>query len=316
MPFGVHEVAFGGGAQELIHVPPSRVTSATASIANLTEADDSVDRFVLASGPATLDSYTATLTTAAGAGQASPRLMTHAGALATAGRAYSIEAPDGRHENFTAEAVSATTLRSATPLSGAYPIGSVVRGVQISCTFPAPAAADEDLFDGDPPIRVRWAYTAADGGLWNVDELVRLVRGKPTARNLGAVELDLRTTKPEIVRSLGIDPATLRNLIASVARRLVADLRGKHIEPDAFLTGDEGFELLKQAVVLEIAEDGHAPANIDAPGYAALQSQKFGRMWMNATRGSDPTNAVVIDRESDTAPAGGSKKIRSPWRRG
>lgn len=315
MAFGVHETAFEGGAQPLVHVPPSRVASATAAIENLTVSVDSPDRFVLASAPAIVDTYSATLTAAAGAGQADPRLMTHASSSATAGNSYVIETVDGRHELFVAEAVSATTIRTAAPLSGAYPIGSLVRGVQLSCTFPAPAAADEQLFDGNPPLRVRWIYTTA-AGLHMVDELVLLVRGTPAARYLGAVELDMRTTKQELVRLLGTQGATLRNLIASVARRLTSDLRSKSIEPDRFLNGDEGFELLKQACVLEIAEDGIAPASMNPSEWAALQAQKFGRMWMQATRGTDSTTSTVVSRESDTADAGSSKQRRSPWRRG
>lgn len=316
MAFGLHEVLFGGGARDLTHVPPSRVASATVQVEDLTEADDSADRFIVSSGAATIDAYSTTTTAAAGAGQPDPRVLTHAGATATAGRVYEVTAPDGRHELFTAEAATATTLRSAVPLSGAYPTGSTVRGVQLSCTFPAPAAADEDLFDANPPIRVRWAYTAADGSAWRVDELVRLTRGTPAARGLAAVELNLRTTKPELVRGLGPQGSALRNLVASVASRLTSELRSKGIEPDRFFSGDEGFELLKQACVLEMAEDGIAPANMDAAGYAALQAQKFSRMWMNATRGTDSAVAATTSRNDDTAAPGSSKAVRSPWRRG
>lgn len=316
MSLGMHEVLFEGGARVLSHVPPSRVASATAQIEDLTEPDDGADRFILASGAATVDSYSTTSTAAAGAGQLDPRVVTHAGATAAAGVPYEITAPDGRHELFVAEATTATTLRSAVPLSGAYPSGSTVRGVQLTCTFPAPAAADADLFDANPPIRVRWSYTAADGTTWRVDELVRLVRGTSSARHLGAVELDLRQTKAEIVRLLGPQASALRNLVASVARRLTADLRGKGIEPDLYFAGDEGFELLKQACVLEIAEDGIAPANVEATGYAALQAQKFARMWMQATRGTDSTVAANLHRNDDTAAPGSSRAVRSPWSRG
>ncbi|MBK6920560.1 MAG: hypothetical protein IPH07_24380 [Deltaproteobacteria bacterium] len=316
MAAGFHEVLFEGGAQDLIHVPPSRVASASVQVEDLTEPDDGADRFIVANGAATVDSYSTTSTAAAGAGQPDPRLVTHAGATATAGRAYEITASDGRRELFAAETVTATTLRSATPLSGAYASGATVRGVQLSVAFPSLAAADADIFEADHPLRVRWQYTAPDGATWRVDELVRLVRGSATARHLAAVELDLRASKCELVRLLGPQASALRNLVASVSRRLTADLRGKGIDPNRYFAGDEGYELLKQACVLEMAEDGLAPANMDAAGFAALQSQKFGRMWQQATRGSDSAVAATTTRVDDTAAAGSSKVVRSPWRRG
>lgn len=316
MAAGVHEVLFEGGARVLTHVPPSRVASATVAIEDLTASTDDTDRFVLSASAADVDSYSATTTAAAGAGQSDPRLVTHDGTAGTAGTVYEITAPDGQHELFTTEAVTGSTLRSAVPLTGRFASGSTVRGVQLSCTFPAPAAADADLFEADVPLRVRWSYTATDGTVWRVDELVRLVRGTSSARHLAAIELELRRTKPELVRLLGTQPSMLRDLVASVSRRLTADLRSKGIEPDRYFSGDEGFELLKQACVLEIAEDGIAPANVDASTYAAMQSQKFARMWMAATRGTDSTVAAELTRADDTAPAGSSRARRSPWRRG
>ena len=54
----------------------------------------------------------------------------------------------------------------------------------------------------------------------------------------------------------------------------------------------------------------------DLGSFAASQGAKFGRMWMQATRGTDSFTATVVNRESDTAPAGASKVSRSPWARG
>lgn len=316
MPFGVHEVLFEGGDQTLIHVPPSRAAAATVSIVDLTEGAESDDRIVLASSAATVDSYNVSITAAAGAGQADPRLMTHAGALATAGRAYVIETADGRHELFFAEAVSATTIRSATPLSGAYATGSTVRGVQLSCVFPSAVAADEQRFDIDAPMRVQWSYTGSDGSAWNVTELVRLVRSHASKRNLGDVEAELRRTKAELVRAMGSEAATLRNLISRVASRLTAELRATDVEPETWLAGDAGFELLFQAVVLQIAEDGFYPATRDPQQYVDDQARAYARLWSSLVRGKSSTNAAEVDRTTDMAPAGASKKVRSPWGRG
>ncbi len=315
MARGVHEVIFGGGAQDLVHVPPTRVASATVVIEDLTQPDDGQDRFILAAGAAAVDSYDATITAAAGAGQADPRLMTHAGSTATAGRTYVIEASDGRHELFEAEAVSATTIRASGPLSGAYASGSHVRGVQLSCVFPALAAADEDLFDGDPPIRVLWGYTIS-GQLWRVSELVRLGRNRPSQRSLGEVETALRSSWPELVKMLSPHGNRLRDLVAASSRRLDARLRSRGIDPEALLAGAAGFELLLQRCLLTIAEQGFHPATRDAQLFVDEQAREFARLWESTTVGTSAHGAADVDRDSDTAAPGTSRKTRSPFVRG
>lgn len=315
MARGVHEVIFGGGAQDLVHVPPARVTSATVAIEDLTKDDEADDRFVVASAAATLDSYDITTTAVSGAGQADPRLMTHAGSAATAGRAYAIESSDARYELFEAEGVAATTIRARGPLSGVYASGSHVRGVQLSVAFPALAAADEDLFDGDPPLRVRWTYTIS-GQLWRVDELVRLVRSRSFARSLAEVELSLRTSWPELVKSVSPKGNALRDIVRGVASRLDARLRGQGVDPETALTGALGFELLLQRCVLHLGESGYAPSNRDVQLFVDEQAREFARLWQTTITGSTSRGAADVDRESDTAPRGSSKKTRNPFVRG
>ena len=315
MARGVHEVIFGGGAQDLVHVPPTRVASATVAIEDLTQPDDGADRFILASGAAALDSYDATITVAAGAGQADPRLMTHAGALAVAGRTYAIETADGRSELFEAEAVSATTLRSKGPLSGAYAIGSHVRGVRLVAVFPLASAADEDLFDGDPALRVVWRYTIA-GQVWNVDELVRLVRGRPSSRSLGEVETALRSAWPEVIKAMSPHGNRLRDLVSRAAARLDARLRSRGINTESLLAGAAGFELLLQFCVLQIAEQGFHPSTRDPQMFVDEQAREFARLWEWIAVGASAHGAADVDRDSDTAPPGSSRVTRSPFTRG
>jgi hypothetical protein len=315
MARGVHEIAYGGGTQALVHVPPSRVSSATVFVEDLTKADDASDRFIVASGAATVDSYNITTTAAAGAAQADPRLMTHAGSAATVGTTYAIEAADGRTELFVADAASATTIRAKTALSGAYASGSTVRGTQLSVDFPSASAADEDLFEDNPAIRVTWVYTC-QGTTYRVAEIVRLVRNKSSQRNLGEVETALRQRWPELVKSIAPYGSALREHVRGQADRLDARLRGKGLDPEQLLAGVAGFELLLQRCVLHFAESGHHPATRDPQMFVDEQSREFARLWEHITVGHSSVGAADVDRISDTAPAGSSKKARSPFVRG
>jgi hypothetical protein len=308
----MHEVLYGGGAQALVHVPPVRVASATVAVEDLTEPDDGADRFIVASGAATLDSYSVTITAGAGPAEANPRLLTHAGATATVGRTYAIEAANGQTELFVCDGATATTITSKTPLTGSYATGATVRGVQLSVDFPALAAADEDLFEGDPPVRATWTYTAA-GTLHKVAELVRLVRNKSSQRSLGRVETELRARWEELVKQLPNHSNALRDIVRGCADRLDARLRGRGMDAEALLSGSLGFELLLQRVVLHLAECGYHPATRDAQLFVEAQDREFARLWESLTVGRSTEGAADVNRESDTAPHGSSKRSRSPF---
>lgn len=314
MARGFHDVLYLGGAQTLRHVPPGRVASATCQIEDLTQDEEGDDRFILAAGAATVDSYNVATTADAGAGEADPRLLTHAGAAATAGRSYVIESTTGEYEVFEAAAVTSTTVRARVPFSGFYPSGSAIRGVELSCSFPSLAAADETLFDGNPPLRVRWTYTL--DRIYQPDELVRLVRHKPGDQHLGAVENALRTSWYELVKAIPRKGNALRDLVSSVSDRLQAKLRSRGIEPESFLVGAPGLELLQQACVLRLADQGCHPENRDPQAFRDEQEAEFARLWSWLTQGRDADGSTVVDRASDTAPTGTSKRVRTIWARG
>jgi hypothetical protein len=190
-----------------------------------------------------------------------------------------------------------------------------VRGVQLSVQFPALAAADEDLFDGDPPCRVTWIYTAL-GETHRVTELVRLVRNKASQRHLGECETALRTRWTELVKQLPPHGNALRDLVKGQADRLDARLRGKGVDSEALLAGSLGFELLVQRCVLHMAESGYFPATRDPQMFVDEQSREFARLWEALTIGHSSIGATDVERQSDTAAPGSSKKARSPFVRG
>lgn len=315
MARGYHDVLYLGGAQTLVHVPPGRVASATVQIEDLTQDEEGDDRFILASTAATVDSHNVATTADAGAGEADPRLLTHAGTSPSVGHSYAIESTTGAYEIFEVASVTSTTVRAKVPFSGVYPSGSTIRGVELSCSFPSLSASDEDLFDGNPPLRVRWTYTFEDR-LHQPDELIRLVRHKPGQAGLGAVEAALRSSWWELVKQIPRQANALRDLIASVSDRLQTKLRARGIEPEAFLLGAPGIELLQQACVLRLADQGCHPENRDPQAFRDEQEAEFARLWSWLTQGRSAEGAADVSRVDDTAPTGTSKRYRSVFARG
>lgn len=314
MADGLHEIYYGGVDQPLVHVPLARASSATYAVEDLTESDDGATRFLVNAGTAaTVDTYSNTLTVAAGPGAADPRLLTFsAGTAPTTGRRYLVEHADGRAELVLCVGGSTTTMRISAPLQGSYPIGATVRGVEVSGTFPTAAAADEDRFESDEPCRVTWTYTMR-GLQWRVSELIRLQRVRGEARYVGDVVIALQEGWPELV-TLGVPTSGgIESMVRYAARRLDTRLRGKGIEPAEFFAGAQGFDLLLQRTVMHFADSGFAPKSRAADLFREEQRKEFSIMWDGLTVGSTGKGTTDLDRSTDTAHAGPSKKTRNPF---
>lgn len=177
----VHSVKYGQGAQTLYHVPrdhlgfPTRVSSATLVIEDFTEGATSSGRTVLASGAATVDAASEQLTAAAGRSQADSRLFTVASTTGfDEGRVYLVAPTStgdaGEREEWTCARVESTTIRPSQVITGAYPIGAYLLGVEISGEFPAAVANDEDLAIRDGrDYQAIWTYTI--DGIVHVDRV-------------------------------------------------------------------------------------------------------------------------------------------------
>jgi hypothetical protein len=311
MADGLHEVYFGGGDQPLVHLPLARASAATYLVEDLTESDDGPARELVASTAATVDSYANAITVAAGPGAADPRLLTFAAGVApTVGRRYLLEHADGRGEIVRCVGGSTTTMRLLAPLQGTYPSGATVRGVEVSGTFPSAAAADENRFESDEPCRVTWTYTMR-GLQWRVSELIRLQRSRAEARYLGDVVIALQEGWAELVMLAPPTGQSVENMVRYAARRLDSRLRGKNIEPAEFFSGEQGFDLLLQRTVLHFADSGFAPKSRTPDLFREEQRKEFAIMWDGLTVGSSGKGTTDVDRATDTAHAGPSKKSRS-----
>lgn len=314
MADGLHEVYYGGGDQSLVHVPLARASSATYAIEDLTESDDGPLRFIVAAAtPATVDAYSQTLSATAGRGEADPRLVTiTAGTAPTIGRRYLLEAADGRGELVTCVGGTTTTVRLAAPLSGSFPSGSTIRGVEVSGTFPSAAAADEDRFESDEPCRITWTYTMR-GLVWRVAEYVRLQRSRGEARHIADVVKALQLGWEELVIGAGAHERAIENVVSYAARRIDARLRGKGIEPAEFYAGAQGFDVLLQRAVLHLADLGHHPKTRNPDAFREEQRKEFALLWDGLTVGAVGKGSTETDRSTDTAAAGPRRTIRNPF---
>lgn len=314
MADGLHEVYFGGGNQSLVHVPLARPSSASYAIEDLTESDDGAARFIVAAATAaTVDSYNQTLSAAAGPREADPRLVTFTtGTAPTVGVWYALEHADGRSERVLCVGGTTTTLRCSVPLAGSFPIGSTIRGIQTSGTFPLAAAADEDRFENDEPCRVTWSYTMR-GLTWNISELVRLQRSRAEARHLAEVAGALQLGWPELVMQACPTPDALDQIVRYAARRIDARLRGKSIEPAEFFSGTQGFDVLLQRSLLHLADLGHYPKTRQAEAFREDCRKEFALLWDGLTVGQSGKGTIDLDRGTDTAGPGSSRMSRNPF---
>lgn len=166
-------IRYGQGGQTIRWVPvdeqgiPRRVTSATYSIVDLREAEDTSRRTVVASTAATASSVSTTITAAAGPSTANPRLvsLSSVSGIRTGG-VYQLQHPSAAvDETITAARVNATALQLQTTrsITRAFPNGSALVGLELEATFPADVANDETRLDlGGGPFCVVWVYTIGE----------------------------------------------------------------------------------------------------------------------------------------------------------
>lgn len=302
---GMHEILRDGGDQTLTHVPPTRVATATYVIEDLTLDTDNAAR-ILASGSATVDSLSETTIAASGVGQTNPRRIAITNSTAVAGRTYEIVSDDGTTERLRCDAVTTSAVLTSGRMSGLYPVGSSLQGIELRATFPTASAANDDLADDERPLRVVWTYTYA-GRTVRVPELVRIVRqsADPTPY-LAAAETRLRETWPELVAQLPARGNSLALLVRGEGTALAAKLRVQGLDPAGFLMGDPGMECLVLSCVWKFGKMGFSPRGWDSCDQWAEESKRdFLNMWNATTANGGPgLDAAGVDRVTDTAATG------------
>jgi hypothetical protein len=307
---GLHEIYRGQGDQSLVHVPPFRVSSATYVIEDLTVGNENDPNRVIGSGAATVDTLSELLTATSGATTTDSRRINVVAPAAEAGHFYCVEAADGQQETHRLEGVAGTYVTAAGYLSSSYGVTARLRGIEISATFPAAAAARAELQEEERPLRVVWSYSIG-GQLVQAREAVRVLRaGSATRAYLGRVEAMLREDWPELVTAIGPHASAVKNLVRSCDRELTAKLRLRGIAPDTFLAGDQGLEALLARCVWRFGERGHAPASTDIERWTEDAKRNYLNLWKAVTQEGAGKDTTETDRADDQAAAGSGTKRR------
>lgn len=307
---GLHTIYRDQGDQELVHVPPFAVASASYVIEDLSVSETDPTR-IIASGSATVDDLDETTTAAAGPRAALPRRVGITGTAAERGRTYWITSADGTQEPVVVEAVAANSITVAGRLSATYAIGSTLTGAEIRCTFPSAAAAREDLQEETRVLRVLWTYSI-DSRTVRVPEQIRVVRNAPELEAwLVPAETRLKQDWPELCQILGGGAEGVRNLVRSCAKATIADLRTMYQDPASILMGEQGFELLIRRCVYRFGELGHIPEGRDDKQTWVAQQRVQWRDLFKAMANGGGHSTAEIEPADDVAT--GTKRPRKRY---
>lgn len=234
-----HRIYFGKGAQALVTIPyragaPVRVVSGTYGIVDTRYSIDADEHVIVAAGTAaSIDAASTTTTAAAGRSSADPRALTLVSTAAlSVGSKYLLSGDKGNSEVVRIAAIaSATVARTASEIRGQYATGASLLGLQVSATFPADPAADDDNLDNEAWVIV-WSFA----GMPPIREAIHLERGEEA--QLATLD-DLQELDPDLSKTGGdrVDPSAA---LARAHKDLRVDLQMAGVEESDLLTGPLG----------------------------------------------------------------------------
>ncbi len=295
----LHRVYFGSGAQTLITIPhragsPVRVAAATYAILDSRYGVDSDDHVVVAAGTAaTVDAVSTTLTAKAGRGAADRRALTLTSTAGiTSGHTYLVTSPSGAAELVRVEdVVSGTVLRAASEIRGDYATASTFRGIEISATFPADPAADDDNLDSDAFLLV---WTIA--GFPPLRESIFIERGEEAQL---ATLADLALLDPHIPLAGGdrVSPAAA---LGQAHEDLRIDLQLAGVSESDLLAGPIGKSAVTYRAAFLVFQHGDDPVSErKARSYEARYQQLLNGLIV----GTKKPGVVALDKSEESAQA-------------
>lgn len=292
-----HTIIFGLTGQTLRHVPTGVVSGASFVLEDLFYPVGQAER-TIASGSATVASWSLTTDAAAGANQRNAkRIPVAATTGASIGAPAVIVTADGRRELFEVAAIaSGDYIEAAHELAGEFASGSTVYGVLVSASVPNDYAADETELQNEHPLRVKWTYTL-DGIERVVPELVEFARSGPSDALVGEAVTFLVKAYPDVAKRLP-DGAELAPIAVLMADDVAADLRAREIDPAQFSAGDRMRRLVVQRVLAHLGDLGYSPGNSDQTAWAERARIEYRRQLESLTIGR-PGNATAEPSKRD-----------------
>jgi len=276
---------------------PEYVSAATYSIEDLDRAQSDSAR-VIASGAATVPSFTLTLDAASGPEEADATLVQVA---ATAGPSIGdhcvVIAADGAFEAFEVEAISSNAyVRARSWLAGTYASSDTVRGVTITAPVSSALYNLEAALDDQRPLRVVWQYTLASGAIKRVSEIIELSRGNVAAWDTGPALATLRLGWPDLGGRV-LQGLTLEALAEYSSKVLRAEFIRRCIPHHDLMLGEPGQMLLVACMLSEAAKRGYSPGTRLLSDFAAEAANDFASEVEALTIGTQGAQSTQMDTE-------------------
>lgn len=286
--------------QTLTHVPMGQASSVTWSLEDLTVGSGAAGR-VLASGSASVASWTLTTSAEAGPNTLDSRKATVAATTgASIGAPAVIIAADGSRELVTIAAItSGASVKFEAGLSGTYPSGSTIAGVLLTAAIPDSIGSNTTLWNNQTPIRIVWTYTV-DGVIHRVPFPVLLDRHTQGDFPVADAVRKLKLLYPDIGSRLP-DAASLDKMAIELAEDVADDLRMRRIDPEQFLIGPTGTRILVSRMLSHMADQGYKPGHNESPDgeYAVWARGDYRRRLEALTVGLPPEGSQQTDVVND-----------------
>lgn len=299
-----HRVLFAETSQTLRHVPVDRfgrvvrVTSATYTLVDLRESEDSPER-ELGDGAATLGSVDTLLTTTAGASEADPTLVPVTSAAGvSAGHTYLLIAADGRRESFRVRRVDGTNVYATHELAGDYTTTARVQDVELAAAFPDDEAASESALEsGAGPYQVTWDYAIEDRP-YLVPETVWLTRYSVQPF---ITEGDVLIAYPTL-GMLARRRITIADGIAAATQDYVAEAESAGKDPTLYRATHIAKVAVRERVIEYVLR--WCGKFDEATTHEQAWSRYVNQMFVGVPKGG----AVTVSRTENTAVAGGDRR--------
>lgn len=304
-----NRIILGQTGQTLRHVPIGVVTNATYTFEDLAYTiDDESSRRIIASGSATVASWSLTSSATAGPTQTNgARISVEATTGASLRAPAVIVAPDGSRELLEIAGLSSGSyIEAASSLAGVYPAGSTIYGVLVSASVPDDFVAGviagetaQDRYRRKHPLRITWTYTL-DGTVRRVPEIVEWVRHDAADQLVGDAVLRLTKLYP-LLRERVPGGGSLDSIVELLAEDVADDLRERSVDPSTFLVGARGRNLLMARVLAHLGEHGWTPASGNPEAWAAAASKRYADKLNSLTIGTPGHNTAETSTSSDSS---------------
>jgi hypothetical protein len=208
-----------------------------AKIVDLRVHEDSSDRVVEALASAGVSVVTDTTLAAVGLGAASrTKITVGTPANFTAGRSYALVNVTGEKQEIVVDHVDSTSVYAKSEIRRAFPVGSTLRGVEVSFAFPASEADSETAFNAhaECPYAVDWFFTG--GTPATARELIYLRRAPEAVL---ARPVDVELLSPQIGR-LNTRDNKIEKALEQSHRDFWRLVRARGIDTDTRFFGETG----------------------------------------------------------------------------